>query len=70
MRLFIGSVLLYVLSLFLTSCSKYDKVIYDEVRNVSISINTESYNRTKASSPGSEEAVKNVQVLLFKDGKF
>ena len=68
MKTEIKLILMYLVTFLVISCTSAGIIEDKKVREVEISISA-SYNRTKASSPGSEEAVKDIQVLLFKDGK-
>lgn len=55
-------------SAFIISCTPAAPIKDRDAGNVTLSICASSCNSTKASSPGSEEAVRSIQVLMFRDG--
>lgn len=55
-------------SAFVISCTPAETVSDNDVGNVPVFISASSCKGTKASSPASEEAVRSIQVLMFRDG--
>ena len=57
-----------MISAFIISCTPAEPVKDKDAGNVSLCISASSCQGTKASSLASEEAVRSIQVLMFKDG--
>lgn len=68
METILRPVLTLVTSVFMISCTPAETINGNDGGHVPVSISASSSKGTKASSPASEEAVKSIQVLVFKDG--
>jgi hypothetical protein len=68
MRTIFRHVPMLMTSAFIISCTPAAPIKDRDAGNMTLSICTSSCNGTKASSPASEEAVRSIQVLMFKDG--